>query len=83
MISTNPTFAGAPPGPAPKQVKGLRKRNAPARHLFTYPFVAYAVTDVKQTGGWPVTIGIHRLFQISSLARELSAKRHPGRSYFL
>ena len=54
MISTNPTFAGAP-DPAPKQVKGLRKRNAPARHLFTDPLVAYSVTDVKQAGGWLVT----------------------------
>jgi hypothetical protein len=68
MISTFPTFAEAP-DPAPKQVRGLRMR----MHRHTDPLVAHSVTDVKQTGGWLVTIGIHRLFQISSLPQERSA----------
>src|SRR5712675_904677 len=35
MISTNPSFAGAP-DPAPKQGQRPAQENAPTRHLFTY-----------------------------------------------
>ena len=44
MIATNPTFARGETGQRPAQ------EEAPTRHLFTDPLVAYSVPDVKQNG---------------------------------